>query len=209
MPGYPGQRQHTYTPAQLAWLAGYVPGRAWGEITRAFNARFDLAIDQRALWAACDRRGIRNGRSGQFRAGNSPWNEGKKNVNGVSPTRFQLGHRPHNHVPVGTLRDNDGYLEIKCAEPHRWRSLSAVRWEEFHNRFVPPGHVVVLADQDRRNLAQDNLVLASRAELAVLNKRGLIYPDAGACTRVGVALARVVVAASARRRDNKELTRSL
>ena len=199
MAGYRGQIQHTYTAEQVAWLLETVPGRPWAEVAPLFNQRFGTSVREKNLWMACKRRSIANGLNGRFQNGGRPWNAGLRGVNGTSPTQFQPGHKPHNHLPVSTLRVNEGRLEIKVAEPNRWRSLAAVRWEERHNRFVPPGHVVLFADQDARNFAADNLVFVSRAELAVLNKRKLVYAGAGPCTLVGVEIARVVLAAGRRR----------
>lgn len=199
MAGYLGQVQHTYTAEQVAWLRATVPGRPWAAVAVLFNQRFGTDVREKNLWMACKRRGIANVLNSRFKPGDRPWNTGRRGVNGTSPTQFQPGHKPHNHLPVGTMRNNEGRLEIKVAEPHRWRSLAAVRWEEHHNRFVPPGHVVLFADQDARNFAPDNLVCVSRAELAVLNKRKLVYAGAGPCTRVGVEIARVVLAAGRRR----------
>ena len=46
-------------------------------------------------------------------------------------------------------------------------------WEQRHGRPVPDGHLVLFADGDRRNFDPANLLLVSRAELAVMNKRRL------------------------------------
>lgn len=144
------------------------------------------------------RKGISSGRDGRFPSGHEPFNKGKKGVNGrPSATCFHDGHRPHNWQPVGTERINgDGYCEIKVAEPRTWRGKHVLVWESLHGP-VPPGHVVIFADRDRRNFAPKNLLCLSRAELAVMNKRRLITTCTEA-TVVGRTVARLVMAARKR-----------
>lgn len=195
-----GQYQHQYTAAQLAWLRANVPGRPWREVSDLFNHHFGLAIKWPSVWAVCKRRGISNGRDSRFVPGQEPWNKGVPGSTGWSPTRFQPGSRPHNHVPVGTERDNEGYIEVKVAEPHVWCSKARLEWEAHHGRPVPDKHVVKFLDGDRRNFSPDNLVLIERAHLAVANKCGLVFAGQPELTRVGLTLAKVSVAKNAARR---------
>ena len=203
MPGVKGLRQHVFTEEQVEWLAGHAPGRPWAEVARLFNDRFGTSLSQASIWSAAKYRNISNGRNGRFAQGNEPWNRGRKGVNGGSATRFKPGNRPHNAVAVGAERDNDGYLEVKVAEPHVWRSKAALTWERHHGRPVPPSHCVLFADGDRRNFASTNLLLVSRAELAVMNKRGLVTAGFGEGTRVGQLIALVVLARRRRQRKRK------
>lgn len=204
MPGVKGMHQHVYTGEQVEWLTGHAPGRPWAEVARLFNDRFGTSLKTAAIWAACKNRKIRNGRNGRFERGNEPWNSGRTGVNGWTATRFQPGNRPHNAVAVGAERDNDGYLEVKVAEPHVWRGKAALIWEQHHGRPVPPRHCVLFADGNRRNFAITNLLLVSRAELAVMNKRGLITPGLGDGTRVGQMIARIVMARRKRQRPQAQ-----
>lgn len=203
MAGRKGMRVHRYTGPQLDWLRAHAPDRTWKEVADLFNRRFDAALGWRSIQAACKRRAIAGGTGdGRFRPGNPAWNLGLKGVNGDSPVRFQPGHRPHNWLPVGTERNAGGWIEIKVAEPNRWRSKALLVWEQHHGRPVPDSHVVLFADGNRRNFALANLLLTSRAELVVMNKRRLIVPGFADGTRVGQVIARVVLA---RRRRQMEL----
>ena len=204
MAGRKGMRVHRYTEAELNWLRAHAPGNTWKELAALFNQRFHTNQDWRSIHVACHRRAIKGGTGdGRFRPGNPAWNRGLKGVNGDSPVRFQPGNRPHNRQPVGTERNAGGWIEIKVAEPNRWRSKAMLLWEQRHGRQVPDGHVVLFADGDRRNFDPANLLLVSRAELAVMNKRRLIVPGFGEGTRAGQVIARVVLARRRRQLERK------
>lgn len=62
----------------------------------------------------------------QFKKGQTPPNKGKRmspeTYSRVAPTMFRKGNVPANHRPVGSERVNmDGYVEIKVAEPNKWK----------------------------------------------------------------------------------------
>lgn len=78
-------------------------------------------------------------------------------------------------------------MEIKIADPGKWKSKHIILWEEA-NGPVPKGHVVIFSDRNQQNVTLDNLLLISRQELAVMNKRGLIANNAE-LTKTGVAIA--------------------
>ncbi|WP_436702547.1 HNH endonuclease signature motif containing protein [Bacillus cereus] len=50
-------------------------------------------------------------------------------------------------------------------------------WEE-ENGPIPKGYVIIFGDGNRRNFQQDNLILVSKSQLAILNKNQLIQNDA-------------------------------
>jgi HNH endonuclease len=109
---------------------------------------------------------------GHFKAGNVPWNKGKKGTTGWSTTRFKAGAVPPNHRPVGSERKcaTDGYIYVKVAEGiGQYRLKQRVIWEQHHGP-IPPSNMVVFLDNNRENFDIENLALVSRGELAVLNK---------------------------------------
>ena len=104
----------------------------------------------------------------RFKPGSIPPNKGKKLAPDVyaklAPTMFRKGHAPVNHKPVGSERVNvDGYVEVKVAEPNRWRLKHRVVWEA-ENGEIPPGHNVQFKDGNPLNVSPDNLYLISRSE---------------------------------------------
>ena len=105
-------------------------------------------------------------------------------------------------MPVGTERTNtDGYVEIKIADPNKWKGKHRIIWEETHGP-IPKGHVVIFADGNRRNFDPDNLLLVSRAQLARMNQTHLIKNDAE-LTKTGVIVADVLSKIGERKRKGK------
>lgn len=190
---------HRWTEEELAWVRAHLhlTKKAMAEL---IGERFGFECTKNMIKGVFTRHGITCGRTGRFEPGLVPFNKGRKGVNGPSPTSFQPGNLPHNWVPVGSERNNSGIVEVKVADPNSWRSKHALIWEAHHGRPVPEGHVVIFADLDRHNFAADNLLLVSRAELAVMNKSRLITTHAEA-TLVGYTVARVIMA---RKRRGKE-----
>lgn len=151
---------------------------------------------------------IENEKPGCFRPGHETWNKGKHFISGGRSieTQFPAGNKPHNMKPIGSIRESkDGILQQKVSDtgypPCDWKAVHAIRWEEYHGRSVPAGHIVRFRDGNRRNFSEDNLVLVTRAENAILNKlyktEGL--PEGG--FDVMLSLTRIKLAAKRRERE--------
>jgi hypothetical protein len=197
-----------YTAEHIDYIAAKIKGRSYRDLTDMFNERFELAINISTMISLAFRNGLKNGRDcrfnkgwgpTQFKKGQDPWNKGKKGTGGWKPTQFKKGHKPANYMPVGTERTNtDGYVEIKIADPGKWKSKHIILWEAA-NGPVPKGHVVIFADRNQQNVMLDNLLLISRRELAVMNKRGLITNSAE-LTKTGVTIADIYLKIGERKR---------
>jgi hypothetical protein len=112
------------------------------------------------------------------------------------------GHKPWNYKPVGTERTNtDGYVEIKTADPNKWRPKHIIIWEKA-NGPVPKGYVVIFADGNKQNVVLNNLLLISRKELAIMNKRGLIANSAD-LTKAGLTIADIYLKIGERKKNKK------
>lgn len=127
---------------------------------------------------------VRNGYQSVFRKGFTPATKGKHWDDYMSKEAqknsmknlFRKGDIPHNLAPIGTVRKTkDGYLKKKVlnygSQRTRWRFLHRIVWEE-HNGPIPKGHMVTFADGDRTNCSIENLVLETKAQHAVKNRRG-------------------------------------
>jgi hypothetical protein len=186
-----------YTAEHIEYISINIKGRSYRELTDMFNERFGMDINVSAMVSLACKHGLHNGRDThfntgyeptQFKKGHVPFNKGKKGIGGWEPTQFKKGCRPHNYKPVGTERTNtDGYVEIKIADPGKWKGKHIILWEEV-NGAVPTGHVVIFADGNKQNVILDNLLLISRRELAVMNKQRLITNNAE-LTKTGVTIA--------------------
>lgn len=107
-------------------------------------------------------------RAHQFASGHTPANKGKKMSPELyakcAPTMFKKGNTPKNHREVGSERVNkDGYIEVKVAEPNKWRCKHRIIWEEA-NGPIERGYNVQFKDGNPQNISLENLYLISRAQ---------------------------------------------
>jgi hypothetical protein len=198
-----------YTAEHIQYIADNITGRSFQDLTERFNQRFCLELKVSTMISLAARHGMGNGRDArfnkgheptQFKKGMTPWNKGMKGVNlGGKQTQFKKGQKVWNYKPVGTERVNtDGYVEIKVADPNKWKGKHIILWEAA-NGPIPKGHVVIFADRNQKNVVLDNLLMVSRRELAVMNKRGLIVNDAE-LTKTGVTIADIYLKISERKK---------
>lgn len=179
---------HFFTREEAKFIKEHVKGRGNQELTDMVNAHFGLNLTMAQIRSYKKNHKLSSGLDGRFKPGQVPPNKGRKGQGGWEPTQFKKGYRPHNYQPVGTERVNgDGYVDIKIADPNKWKGKHILIWEE-HNGPVPPGHAVIFGDGNRRNFEPDNLLLVSRKQLVRMNQRGLIQDDAE-LTKTGIIIA--------------------
>jgi hypothetical protein len=172
-------RIHKFTAAELRFLEKKVAGRSFAELAEVFNKQFGTALRFSQIRAACHNRGLGNGRDTLFRPGHVSHNKGKKGccAPGSEKGWFNPGHRPWDWKPVGAERINgDGYTEVRIRNPSgkrwkNWKPKHRIIWEKAQGK-IPRGHVVIFADGNKLNFALDNLLLLSRSELSIMNRRG-------------------------------------
>ena len=112
--------------------------------------------------------------------------KGKRNLCRWNTDAISKGQKPHNYKPVGSERVNgDGYVDVKI-DPNKWRAKHRLLGRR--NGPIPKGYVIIFGDGNRRNFQQDNLILVSKSQLAILNKNQLIQNDAD-LTRAGIVIA--------------------
>ena len=189
-------KKHKYTAEHIDFLVSVIPDHSYQEIIKLFYERFKIQLSFNQIKCFIGNRKLNTGRTGCFPKGHTPFNKGKKGLTtGGVQTQFKKGHMPHNHLPVGServrtshpeRRTKDDYIDVKVAEPNKWRGKHIVIWEE-HNGPVPKGHAVIFGDGDNRNFDPNNLILVSRKQLAILNKKKLIQNDAD-LTRTAVII---------------------
>lgn len=166
---------HKYTSEEHEFLHNYIPGHTYVEIVEAYNKRFEDQITTSRVKAYMANHKINNGLTGRFRKGHIPVNKGQKGVcaPGCEKSWFKPGHIPKNHRPVGSERvTRDGYVEVKVAEPNKWRLKHIIVYEEVHGK-IPKGCTVFFLDGNKQNTAITNLKLITRAELLIINRYGL------------------------------------
>jgi|26BtaG_2_1085354.scaffolds.fasta_scaffold07919_3 hypothetical protein len=159
-----------YTQPMLEWVQANQADITRSELTEMFNDKFNMDLGRGTLAALCKRKGWKSSHSGRIEKGAVPWNKDKKGYMGANATSFKKGDRPKNHRPVGSERiTKDGYIQVKIAEPRKWRLKHIVVWESV-NGALPKGHCIRLLDNDRTNCSIDNLICISRGANATSNR---------------------------------------
>lgn len=104
----------------------------------------------------------------RFKKGHVPANKGKR----MSPeqyarcagTMFKKGNVPKCHRPVGSERVNvDGYVEVKVAEPNKWRPKHRVEWEKAYGP-IPEGCNIQFRNGNSQDIRLENLYMISKAD---------------------------------------------
>ncbi len=180
-----------YTKEELDFIRKNAPGRRYKEIVEMFNKKFERQIDAKKLKYTLRNHGISTGLTGRFEKGVTPHNKGKKYPGTGNKTTFRKGATPHNKMKVGEdTITTDGYVKTKIAEPDVWEYKHKLIWKE-KNGPIPEGHSVIFADGNRMNLDIDNLLLVSKAELLMLNRKKLISENSE-LTKTGLNVVKVM-----------------
>lgn len=194
-----------FTREQKDFIVQNVKGRLSQELADLVNEEFDLQITAKQMITFKKNHGLVSGIDSRFQKGSVPVNKGTRHVYNVggNKTSFQKGHTPKNYMPVGSERVNaDDYVDIKIADPNKWRGKHLIVWEKHNGRSVPLGHVVIFGDGNRRNFAPDNLLLVSRGQLAIMNRRGLIQNETE-LTKTGIIMADIYSKIGERKRKRR------
>jgi hypothetical protein len=187
-------------PPQVGeYIVEVAEGRSREEITRLVNARFGAGtMTQAQVDAYMCRNKIRSGVDCRFRPGGTPFNKGRKGWHppGCEKTWFPAGQLSINAAPIGTEQErDDGYVYVKLRDGHgmkNWMQKHRMIWEQAHGQ-IPPGSVVIFLNGNRRDFRLENLQMVSRAENAVMCKRGL-HSSNPEFTKTGILVAKVVLA---------------
>lgn len=183
---------HRWSEEEIAYLREHYPHHKRPQLLEMFNAHFNVNVSAAQLIGTLKRYKIYSGRNGQFQTGQVPFNKGMRGVNfggeNGKKTQFKKGQRPLNYRPVGSERVNiDGYIEMKVADPSKWRLKHNVVWEEVHGP-IPKNHCIVFLDKNKLNVTLENLQLVSRSQLVRMNQNNLLSKNPEV-TKTGIILA--------------------
>ena len=180
------------------------------DMTEKLNAEFGTKYTREQIKGYYSHYKINSGLTGYFPKGNVPHSKGKKmsaeQYEKCKATMFKKGQIPPNHMEVGEYtHTTDGYLVRKISETgtqwERWEFVHRATWGK-HNGPIPPGKMVSFLDGDKDNCSIENLILIDNFENLELNRSKLRFENPEH-TRVGVAVAKVKIAARARKRGAK------
>ena len=181
-------------PDMVAYMMEIIPGHEEYQIKELFQNKFGILLTESQIGGFKYKYHIRSGtHGGRFAKGFTPYNKGKKmsaeTYRKVKGTMFKKGNVPKNHREVGSERITvDGYVEIKVAEPNKWKLKSRYLYEQYHNVKLTKSDVIIFLDGNRLNLDIDNLFLISRAALARFNQDKL-YSDNPEMTKAAALMA--------------------
>lgn len=171
--------RNKYTNEHLQFIRENVKNTG-KELVKIFNEKFEIQITVGILQNIKSKLGIRSGLvGGQFQKGQEPPNKGKKWSEFMSPkgiersrnTCFKKGHIPKNHRPVGSERINvDGYIEIKVAEPNKWKLKHREIYENTFGK-IPKAHKIVFLDGNKLNFDISNLDIISNSQSLIMNQK--------------------------------------
>lgn len=185
-------------PEMVAFMISFIPGHHEDEIMLAFREKFGVELTSSQVKNFKAQHRIRSGTyGGRFYKGQPSHNKGKKLPDDVyqriKATMFKKGNVPKNHRPVGSERVNtDGYIEVKVAEPNKWRAKQRVVWEEMTGEKLTSNDVIIFLNGDKMNLSADNLYKLTRAELVRYNYDHLYCNDRG-ISLAAAAIAKIKV----------------
>lgn len=195
-----------YTDEMKQFILDNYKGRYNQELADLFNQRFNTNITSRTIKSYKANNKLNSGLTGKFRKGQIPHNKGKKMpkevYEKVKHTMFAKGNVPPNHRPVGSERiSKDGYIEVKVAEPNKWRLKQRVVYEEAKGK-IPEGCPIIFLDGNKRNFDIDNLRCITRSELLYLNCNGL--NNSNEITETGILMARLDRAKNKKKQELKD-----
>jgi phage protein len=186
-----GKTRRRYTGEEIDFLRKNAPGRHYREIVEMFNRKFEYQIDTKKLRETLKNHKISTGLTGRFEKGITPHNKGRKYPGTGNKTTFRKGATPHNKMKVGEdAITTDGYVKTKIAEPDVWEFKHKLIWTEAHGP-IPEKHSIIFADGNKLNLDIDNLLLVSKAELLMLNRKKLISENSE-LTKTGLNVVKVM-----------------
>lgn len=195
---------HKYSDAEREFFLAYVPNHTYKEIQEAFIQRFGWDISTSQIKGYIGNHKLNTGKNGRFVKGQTSHNKGKKGqyASGSEKGWFKKGHIPKNYKPVGSERiSKDGYVEVKVADPNKWRLKHLVIWEQ-KNGTVPKGSCIIFLDGNKRNLGIGNLKMIRRKDLVRMNQNGLFsqFPE---LTEAGVHTAELMTALGEAKKKKK------
>lgn len=188
-----------FTEEQKQFIYKNYKGIGNKELTNKFNQKFNTNLDKQIYYFKRNHH-LNSGLTGKFEKGHETFNKGKKwdeyipkeKQENCRKTTFKKGNIPKNYRPIGSERITiDGFIEIKTANPNKWRIKSHVIYEEYYQTKIPKGYKIVYLDGNRLNLDPSNLKMVSCAEELLMNANNLRY-DKKELTETGYLIAKII-----------------
>jgi hypothetical protein len=172
----------SWTRQEIAAIRRLAPTLTRKEMAAQFG------VTEASIKAVMKTNGIRTGRSGRFKPGQTPWSKGKKMpVGWGGATRFKKGRQPHNTrhdgaTTVRSYRSGHRYTWIRTGL-NQWQLLHRVVWEQTHGP-VPAGMLVAFRDGNTLNCTPSNLYLETMQEHMARNSFARFNPELRSAIRL-------------------------
>lgn len=194
------------TPEIEQFITDNVKGLTNKELIALVKGKMGREYTLEQIKAIKLRLGLRSGIENYFVKGKPSRNKGKKlpkNVyDALKPTMFKKGQEPPNKQKIGYERvTKDGYIMVKTGEC-KWRLKQILVYEAAFGP-VPKGYKLMFADGNRQNLALDNLLLVTSAEVIIMNNMGLMS-DIAEVTKANLARVRLINKIKERKNEVKK-----
>ena len=185
-----------FSDEQLEFIKENVKNIGNKELVDLINKKFNTSFTVSQIKGFKHNHKISSGLTGRFKKGHIPANKGTKgkfNVGG-NKTSFKKGHIAANNLPIGSERiRKQNYMYVKVQDGHKnknWKPKHQVIYEEHYGK-IPKGSKVIFADGDKTNFDINNLILVTKSELLIMNRKKLIKKSSEA-TKSGVILAKLI-----------------
>lgn len=185
--------RHKYSSEEIEFLKNNVKGISAKELTDRFNKYFGCNVTIKAIVNRKSKYNLKSGvNSSWFKKGFIPYNKGTKGLAKASSGSFKKGNIPKHTKKILSERINkDNYIEIKIAQPNKWKLKHRVIYEEYYNIKISHKDVVIFLDGNKRNFDINNLKLISHKEQLVM-ARNRFKSNNPEITKSYVALAKVM-----------------
>lgn len=139
---------------QLEYFREIVPGHYWQEISNLFYDKYGIRLSKGKISSIKTYYGLKS----NVKKGKTP-EHFKKYIQDKKRNLFEE-------------RIHKGLIEIKVKQPDVWMYKHKYIWEKKYGK-IPKDYVLVFKDGDRLNCKLNNLMLVSKADMIVMNNKGL------------------------------------
>lgn len=188
--------RHFYSDEEYQFLRDNVKGISLKELTEKFNKKFGTNVTKLAIQNQKNKLHIQSGYSASwYNKGRVPYNKGlkmtKEQYEKAKPTMFKKGNIPvFTHNVGDEIIDKNGYIQIKITQPNVWKPKARYIYEQHYGE-LDNSKQVIFADGNNRNFEIDNLIAVTKAEMLIMNQRGL-YKRNKELTKVGANIAKLI-----------------
>ncbi|MBR5202364.1 MAG: HNH endonuclease [Clostridia bacterium] len=185
-----------FTQEMIEFVRSNTKDRTTLELTNLINERFNTQFTVKQVHNCKSNHSLPSGMGNytQFKQGQKAWNKGLKMSEETkakiraTKTMFEVGHVPHQTLPLGTERKNkEGYIEIKvqfskystaggrgkCSTFDTfWIGKHKKIWIDTYGNNIPPKHKIIFLDKNKYNFDINNLACVSNAQHAIMCRKG-------------------------------------